>query len=120
MPEKVAEMDRIRHQYVQKVDGGTMPEVYAAYSDWMDATRKSAEQKYGKEVASLKKRNPADLGNRLAKLDANWEKTKRSYVVKRALIEDHMQETSWYGQDQDKVIKRLGMDKQGNLITQEN
>lgn len=29
-----------------------------------------------------------------------------------------MQETSWYGQDQDKVIKRLGMDKQGNFIMQ--
>ena len=120
MPEKVAEMDRIRQQYVQKVDGGTMPEVYAAYSDWMETTRKNAEQKFSREVASLTKHNPADPGKGLAKLEANWEKTKRSYVVKRALIEDHMQETSWYGQDQEKVIKRLGMDKQGNLITQDN
>ena len=120
MPEKVSEMDRIRQQYVQKVEGGTMPEVYAAYSDWMDATRKNAEQKYGRDVASLKERNPADLAEGLAKLEANWEKSKRSNLVKRALIEDHMQETSWYGQDPDKVIKRLGMDKQGNLITQEN
>ena len=46
MPEKVSEMDRIRQLYVQKVDGGTMPEVYAAYSDWMDASRKNTEQKY--------------------------------------------------------------------------
>ena len=120
MPEKVAEMDRIRQQYVQNVDGGTMPEVYAAYADWMETTRKNAEQKYSREVASLRKHNPADPGKGLAKLEANWEKTKRSYVVKRALIEDHMRETSWYGQDQEKVIKRLGMDKQGNLITQDN
>ncbi len=119
MPEKVAEMDRIRQQYVQKVEGGTMPEVYAAYSDWMDATRKNAEQKYDKDVASLKERNPEDLAQGLAKLEANWEKSKRSNLVKRALIEDHRQETSWYIQDQDKVIKRLGMDKQGNLISQE-
>ncbi|MDG1894339.1 MAG: sulfatase [Fuerstiella sp.] len=117
MPQKVAEMDRIRQQYVQNVDGGTMPEVYEAYSDWMGASRKNAEQKYDKDVASLKERNPVDLVKGLAKLKSNWEKSKRSYVVKRALIEDHMQESSWYRQDQDKVIKRLGMDKQGNLIT---
>ena len=94
-----------------------MPEVYAAYSDWMDASRKNAEQRYDKDVASLKERNPADLDERLAKLEADWEKTKRSFVVKRALIEDHMQEATWYRQDQDKVIRRLGIDKQGNLIT---
>ena len=70
-----------------------------------------------KDVASLKERNPADLGKRLAKLEADWEKSKRSFVVKRALIEDHMQEATWYRQDQDKVIRRLGIDKQGNLIT---
>jgi hypothetical protein len=110
-------MDRIRQQYAQKVDGGTMPEVYAAYSDWLDATRQGAEQKYRRDVASLKERNPADLGKRLANLEANWEKKKRSYVVKRALIEDHMQETSWQRQNQDKIFIRLGMDKQGNLIT---
>ena len=31
MPEKTQEMDRIRRQYVEKVDGGAMPEVYSAY-----------------------------------------------------------------------------------------
>ena len=104
--EKVAEMDRVRQQYVRKVDGGTMPEVYAAYSDWLNATRDRAEQKYRRDVASLEKRNPADRDARLASLEANWKKAKRSYVVKKTLIEDHMQETSWYGQDQDKVIRR--------------
>ncbi|MCP4783061.1 MAG: sulfatase [Fuerstiella sp.] len=120
MPRKVEEMDRIRQQYVQKVDGGTMPAVYAAYSDWMDATRESAEEKYVRAVASLKDLNPADSDKGLANLEANWEKAKRSYVVKRALIEDHKQNASWYRQDQEKVIKRLGMDKQGNLITPDN
>ena len=120
LPKKVAEMDRVRQQYVRKVDGGTMPEVYAAYSDWLNATRDRAEQKYRRELASLEKRNPADRDAQLARLEANWEKAKRSYVVKKTLIEDHMQDTSWYGQDQDKVIKRLGMDKQGNLICPDN
>ena len=117
MPEKAADMDRIRQHYVQEVDGGTMSDVYAAYFDWLDNTQQNAEQKHHRDVASLTERRPTDLKMRLADVKANWEKAQRSYVVKKALIEDHQQEASWYGQDQDKVIKRLGIDKQGNLIT---
>jgi hypothetical protein len=32
MPEKAAELDRIRAQYVKEVDGGTIEEVYAVTS----------------------------------------------------------------------------------------
>ena len=93
-----------------------MPEVYAAYSDWLDNVRQNAEKKYRKETASLEKRNPPDLNQRLASAQATWDKAKRSFLVKQAIIEDHKQELSWNRQDQDKVIKRLGIDKQGNII----
>jgi len=55
MPKKAAELDRIRAQYIDEVDGGTIEEVYAATSrnskrsntSWRESTKQDALKRLG-------------------------------------------------------------------------
>ena len=84
----------------------------------MDASRKTGTRVYTIKTLRHSRNAIRQIGQAACQLEADWEKRKPlPFCGQRRLIEDHMQEATWYRQDQDKVIRRLGIDKQGNLIT---
>ena len=120
LPEKAKEMDRILRQYVEKVDGGNMPEVYAAYFEWLRESLRRKEERLGRDLESLTQKNPPDFAKQRAKLEANLQAAKRELAAKSAICKDQMKNPSWRKTRKDKVVKRIGVDKQGNLITPDN
>jgi arylsulfatase A len=116
LPEKVKEMDRTLRQYVEKVDGGDMSEVYAAYFEWLDEGLRKKEERFGRDLKSLKQKNPPDFEKQRAKLEADLQASKREYAAKTAICKDQMKNPSWRDTRKNEVVKRLGVDKKGNLI----
>ena len=116
MPEKAKEMDRIRRQYIEKVDGGTMSDVYAAYFQWLDESLRKKEERFGRDLESLSKKNPADLEKQRGKLAADLQMAKREHAAKIAICKDQMTNPSWRETRKNEVVKQLGIDKQGNPV----
>ena len=116
MPEKAKEMDRIRRQYIEKVDGGTMSDVYTAYFQWLDESLRKKEERIGRDLESLSKKNPPDLEKQRGKLAADLQTAKREHAVKTAICKDQMTNPSWRETRKNEVVKQLGIDKQGNPI----
>lgn len=88
MPEKVAEMDAIREQYVRDVDGGTIQQVRQALYDLMDEFSRRSREAFQKKLIALEAENPPDvavqktallkeLNNKLIKNEINKEKCRR-------------------------------------------
>ena len=88
MPERAASMDRIRQQYVETVNGGTIDEVRQALYDLMDELSSRSREAFQKNLATLKEQNPADfetrkaamlkkLNDKLIKNEINKEKCRR-------------------------------------------
>ena len=117
LPEKVKEMDMILSQYVKEVDGGSMSDVYAAYFEWLRESLRKKEERFGRDLESLKQKNPLDFAKQRAKLEAGLQAAKREHAAKTAVCKDQMKNPSWSRTRKDEVVKRLGVDKQGNLIT---
>ena len=116
LPEKVKEMDQILRQYVDDVDGGAMSEVYAAYFEWLDESLRKKQERFGRDLKSLKKENPPDIEKQRRKLEADLEAEKREHAAKTAICKDQMTNPSWRETRKNDVVKRLGVDKQGNLL----
>ena len=116
MPGKVKEMDRIRRQYIEKVDGGTMSDVYAAYFQWLDESLRKKEERFGRDLESLSKKNPPDLEKQRGKLAADLQTAKREHAAKTAICKDQMTNPSWRETRKNEVVKQLGIDKQGNPV----
>ncbi|MFP6603534.1 MAG: hypothetical protein VB862_13465, partial [Pirellulaceae bacterium] len=116
MPKKAKEMDRIRRQYVEKVDGGTMSDVYAAYFQWLDESLRKKEERFGRDLESLSKKNPPDLEKQRGKLAAALQTAKREHAAKTAICKDQMTNPSWRETRKNEVVKQLGIDKQGNPV----
>jgi hypothetical protein len=115
-PEKTKEMDQILRQYVEKVDGGTMPGVYAAYFEWLDEGLRKKQERYQRELETLKEKNPADFEKQRAGLDTDLRAAKREHAAKTAICKDQMTNPSWRDTRKNEVVKRIGVDKKGNLI----
>jgi arylsulfatase A len=111
MPEKAKELDRIRSQYVENVDGGAMSEVCAAYFEWLDETLQKKEERFGRDLESLTQKNPPDFEKRRAKLEADLQAEKRKYAAKTAICKDQMTNPSWRETRKNEVIKRIGVIK---------
>jgi hypothetical protein len=116
MPEKAKELDRIRSQYVEKVDGGAMSEVYAAYFEWLDETLQKKEERYRRDLESLRQENPPDFEKQLSKLEADLQAEKRRHAAKTAICKAQMTNPSWRETRKNEVVKRIGIDKQGNPV----
>ena len=116
MPEKAKEMDRIRRQYIEKVDGGTMSDVYVAYFQWLDESLRKKEERIGRDLESLSKKNPPDLEKQREKLAADLQMAKREHAAKTAICKDQMTNPSWRETRKNEVVKQLGIDKQGNPV----
>jgi arylsulfatase A-like enzyme len=116
LPEKVREMDQIRARYVDKVNGGAVSEVYAAYFEWLDATLGKKEKRLRDNLEAFEKRNLPDFEERRAQLEADLLAAKREHATKTAICKDQMKNPSWRESTKKEVIKRLGVDKQGNPV----
>jgi arylsulfatase A-like enzyme len=116
MPEKAKEMDQILRQYVDKVDGGNMSEVYAAYFEWLDEGLRKKEERFGRDLESLKQKNPPDFETQRRRMEAGLQAAKRQYAAKTAICKDQMKNPSWRDTRKNEVVKRLGVDKKGNRI----
>ena len=116
MPEKTKELDQICRQYVEKVDGGTMPDVYAAYFQWLEENLRKKEERFKRDLESLRKQNPPDFEKQRDKLAAELEMAKREHVAKTAVCKDQMTNSSWRETRKNEVLNQLGIDKQGNRI----
>ena len=116
MPEKAKEMDKVLRQYVEKVDGGTMSDVYAAYFHWLDETRRKKEERLSRDLQGLKQKNPPDFEKQRRKLAADLQLVEREHLAKKAICKDQMINTSWRETRKNEVVKQLGIDKQGNVI----
>jgi arylsulfatase A-like enzyme len=116
MPEKTKEMDQILRQYVEKVDGGTMSDVYAAYFEWLDENLRKKEERFRRDLESLSQKNPPDLEQVRDQLEADLKTAKQEHVAKTAICKDQMKNPSWRDTRKNEVVKRIGIDKQGNPI----
>jgi len=116
MPEKAKEMDKVLRQYVEKVDGGTMSDVYAAYFHWLDETRRKKEERLSRDLQDLKQQNPPDFDKQRRKLAADLQLVEREHLAKKAICKNQMTNTSWRETRKNEVVKQLGVDKQGNVI----
>ena len=116
LPERAQEMDRILGQYVDEVDGGAMPEVYAAYFEWLDESFRKKEERFTRDLESLKQKNPPDFEEQRGRLEADLQAAKREHAAKTAICEDQMTNPSWRETTKEEVVKRLGVDKKGNRI----
>jgi arylsulfatase A-like enzyme len=119
MPKKVAELDQIRQNYIDEVDGGKMEDVYAAFLEIQDEQRSKKEQKYLSDIEKLKQKNPADFWAQKAKLDAAFEIEIRKHVFAVEKCKTQMTDGYWYENDRVDVSAILGFNKQGNFITKE-
>jgi arylsulfatase A-like enzyme len=116
LPSKAKEMGRILRQYVDEVDGGVMSDVYAAYFDWLDEDLRKREERFQRDLESLKRKNPPDFEKQLAKLEADLQAKKRQHVAKTAICKGQMANPSWRESTKNEVLKRIGVDKKGNPI----
>lgn len=116
LPEKAEEMDRILKRYIDEVDGGQVSEVYAAYFEWLDEGLRKTEERFGRDVESLKQKNPPDFEKQLTKLEADLQAEKREHSSKTAICKDQMTNPSWRETTKNEFVKRIGVDKKGNPI----
>ena len=116
LPKKAKEMDRILRQYVDQVDGGAMRDVYAAYFEWLDEGLRKKEERFGRDLESLKQKNPPDFEKQRERLEADLQTAKRQHAAKTAICKDQMTNPSWRETRKNEVVKRLGVDKKGNPI----
>lgn len=117
MPGKVNELEQVRSQYVAQVAGGKMSEVYAAYFEWLDDNLQKKVERFERDAKSLHERNPADVAKQLAELEAGLNAARREHAAKTAICKDQMSNPSWKETRKNVVVERLGIDKQGNVIT---
>lgn len=115
MPEKVAELNRIRQEYIDEVDGGKLEDVFAAYNDWLDEAELKAEEGVQKKIAALEKDKPADIEAQKAALKEELEAKKRGIWVKRQINKVHMASTSWREGEREEAMESLAFDKKGNV-----
>ena len=117
MPERTAELNRIRQQYVDKVDGGRVQDVYAAYAEFLDDVEHRARNSFQKKMETLERTNPPDMDAQKAKLKDELEQKKRELYAKRGINKAHMSSHSWREGVQKEAMERMGMDKKGNALT---
>jgi len=116
MPEKTAELDRIRQQYIDKVDGGRVEDVYAAYVEFLDDAEQKAEHSFKKKMETLEQTNPPDIDAQKTRLKNELEKKKREFYAKRRINKAQMSSHSWREGAKKEAMERMGVDKKGNVL----
>ncbi len=116
MPERISEMDHLRQQYVNKVDGGAVSEVYAAYLEWLDEGLAKKEERFQRDLEALKAKNPPDIEKQRAKLETGLKAAKREHTAKTAICKGQMKNSSWRESSKQEVVDELGIDKKGNVV----
>jgi hypothetical protein len=114
MPDKAAEMDRIRQRYIEEVDGGNVEEVYDAYVEWLNDGLQNRKASFQKQMEALEEENPADIDARKAKLIEELAAKEREHYAKSAINKVHRANHAWYEGVAQEAIANLGVDKKGN------
>jgi arylsulfatase A-like enzyme len=120
MPEKTSQMEKDLLDYIHKVNGADVQDIYGAYFRWIDNEENKYTKSYHKKVADLEAVNPADLDHKKAALLAQHEQKLRSCMVKREICKEQMKNKSWYEVIKNEVCIRLGIDKQGRYLKSKN
>ena len=110
MPEKVASMDKILSDYVTKVDGGKVDDVYLAAIDLFNEFDRRAKESYEKNLASTSSETEKK------KLKEAYEKKLRSNMVKREMVKDQRKSGDWHGSPANQTMRRLGIKKDGSIF----
>ncbi len=117
MPEKTEELNRIRQQYIDEVDGGKMEDVYAAYMEWLNEGLLNREASFKKQMETLEKTQPADIEAQkkvlLDELEAKKRETRAKLEINKAQMSSH----SWREGAKKEAMERMGMDKKGNVLS---
>ena len=116
MPEKTAEMGRIRQRYINKVDGGRVADVYAAYVEFLDNAEQKAKSSFQKKMETLEQTNPPDIDVQKTRLKNELEKKKRGFYAKRGINKAQMSNHSWREGSKKEAMERMGVDKKGNVL----
>ena len=87
-----------------------------AYFQWLDESLRKKEERFGRDLESLSKKNPPDLEKQRGKLAAALQTAKREHAAKTAICKDQMTNPSWRETRKNEVVKQLGIDKQGNPV----
>ena len=114
MPDKAAEMDRIRQRYIEEVDGGNVEEVYDAYVEWLNDGLQNRKASFQKQMEALEEEDPADIDARKAKLIEELAAKEREHYAKSAINKVHRANHAWYEGVAQEAIANLGVDKKGN------
>jgi len=116
MPEKTVELDRLRQRYINKVDGGRVADVYAAYVEFLDNAEQKAKSSFQKKMETLEQTNPPDIDAQKTRLKNELEKKKREFYAKRGINKAHMSNHSWREGAKKEAMERMGVDKKGNVL----
>ena len=87
-----------------------------AYFEWLDESLRKKEERFGRDLESLRQKNPPDLEKQRGKLEADLQAEKREHAAKTAICKDQMTNPSWRETRKNEVLKRIGVDKKGNPI----
>jgi arylsulfatase A len=116
MPEKTVELNRIRQRYIDKVDGGSVEDVYAAYAEFLDNVEQKAQSSFQKKMGTLEQTNPPDRDVQKTKLKHEWEKKKRELFAKRGINKAQGASHSWREGAKQEAVESMGIDKKGNVL----
>ncbi|MBC8434691.1 MAG: sulfatase-like hydrolase/transferase [Verrucomicrobia bacterium] len=97
MPEKVASMDKLRQDYVDKVDGGSADDVREAQFKEQDEGAEQSKRIYKNKLAALKKQNAPDFEAQKAKLLKELNAKLMKNEINKEKGRRHAQLHSWRG-----------------------
>jgi arylsulfatase A-like enzyme len=113
MPEKAAEMEKILRDYVTRVDGGDVKDVYQAHLELLDEFERRAEVHYPRLLQKLE--NEPDAEEKKAAVLEEYEMKKRSFYAKRLIQKRQATWPGWYTTARKTVEAEIGMTKGGKL-----
>ncbi len=115
MPEKASEMGKILTEYIDKVDGGQVSDVYQALYETLDEFGNRNEKDYKKRLEKLIAQNPSDLEAQKTVLLEAYEQKKRSHFATRKITKRQEKWSDWYTTARKTVEEEIGMSKGGKL-----
>ncbi len=95
MPAKVAEMDAIRREYVEEVQGGTVEQVREALYKTMDRFSRQAKEGFRKKLANLQEDDPQNLETQKAALLKQLNQKLKKNAINKEKARLHANLHSW-------------------------
>jgi arylsulfatase A-like enzyme len=97
MPEKVASMDKLRQDYVDKIGGGSAEDVREAQFKAQDEASEQLKRIYKNKLAVLEKESPTDLEAKKAELLKALNVILKKHELNKEKARRHAELYSWRG-----------------------